>query len=331
MADKYIIRIQPNMSPEDAKKLEDDLNKRFNRVAKKAGSNLQNSFKNAAKTAGKYLLGGIGIGSIASILTNPFDKVNEDLNQTLDRFDNSAQKSEQFGVNSAKYFRAERIAESFGVEDFETIINRFSGSLEAARTGEDKTLKNFTQDKDVIDAFTAFTESLSSMTANNRNAALDRVFGGRMGLRVGDLAAQSDENIKDRNRRIFGDKTDEQIATELKKMENLKDLQDIQDQRRIVRELELKSAAINRGTLEAQDSQARAKLNTETQQLSQYQIYAQQTILQERMATTLDQIRSDVVSTLLPALQKIVDFIAKVPEWINNIIAAIKKINPFSK
>jgi ABC-type multidrug transport system fused ATPase/permease subunit len=67
------------------------------------------------------------------------------------------------------------------------------------------------------------------MKADDRNAALDRVFGGRMGLRVGDLAAQSTSNFSQRNLEIFGNKNDAELSAELRKMESLKDIQDIQD------------------------------------------------------------------------------------------------------
>jgi len=332
MAEKYTIKIQPNMSPEDAKKLEDELNKRFNRVSKKFSSNFTNALKSGVKTSLVAASGAI----VAALVTNPIEKINEDVNKTLDKFDNSAQKAEQFGVDPAKYFRAERIAESFSVKDFQTIINRFSSSLEAARTKQDLTLANFTNDKDVIDSFNAFTQSLSSMKADDRNAALDRVFGGRMGLGVGDLAAQSSEEISSRNKRIFGNATDAQIAAELNKMATLKDLQDVNRQKLIVEELKRKSVAITAGTLRAQDAQERAKLSREVQQLSEYQIYAKQAMLQERMATSLDAMRADLVNFLLPALTMFVDFMPKVVEFFGKVIdllerfvAKVKSLNPF--
>lgn len=332
MAEKYTIQIQPQISSSDARKMDNDLNKRFSDVAKKFGTNLGNSMK----TGIKFGLGALGVGSVAALLTNPFEKINQDLNETLDRFDNSAQKAEQFGVDSAKYFRAERIAESFGVKDFETIINRFSSSLEAARTGQDKTLENFIGDKDVVDSFIAFTQSLSSMKADDRNAALDRVFGGKIGLRVGDLAAQSTESLQERKKQIFGNTTDQELAKELKKMETLKDLQDINQQKLIVEELRRKSAAISTGTINAQFSKGKAELNRETQQLSQYQIFANMASAQERMATSIDAIKADITSTLMPVMEKLVewlpvlvDYARQAIEWLTNIVKAIKNWRPW--
>lgn len=334
MADKYTIQINPQLSQSEAQKMEQDLNRRFSNVSKKFGKNLGNSLKTAAKVG----IGALAAGIALTLATNPFEKINTDLNQTLDKFDNSAQKAEQFGVDSAKYFRAERIAGSFGVEDFETIINRFSGSLEAARTKKDTTLENFVGDKDVIDSFNAFTQSLALMKADDRNAALDRVFGGRMGLRVGDLAAQDTDSIVERNRRIFGNMTNEDIARNLKKMNELKDIQDVNMQKLAVEELRLKSNAISTGTMQAQDRKLRADLSRQTTQLSQYQIWANLATQQERMAQSIDTIKADFAELLLPAVQKIVDFLPTAVDWMRSaidwfgrIVAAIKKWNPFKR
>jgi len=125
MADKYTIQINPQLSASDAQKMEQDLNRRFSNVAKKFGSNLGNSLKTATKVG----IGALAAGIALTLASNPFEKVNENLNKTLDKADNLVTRAGQFGVSTAKFSELEAIAASVGL-DVDLALQQFAGALQ---------------------------------------------------------------------------------------------------------------------------------------------------------------------------------------------------------
>lgn len=327
MADKYSIIIQPNMSPEDAKKLEDDLNKRFNNVAKKAGKNLGNSLGGAVKVGLLAAAGAIA----ALIASNPFDKINEDLNKILDTFDNIQTFAGEFGVSSGKYAIAKSIAGSVGIDNFETILNRFADKLEGARQKDEKGqikdpyLKEFLGAPDVIDAFYSFADTLKKMEPDRRNAALNEVFGGRMGTRLSEFVQTDLKERYDAIFKAFPNLKEQELTKFLNEKGDLEDYQKILREQNKFRELMLMGKATTKGTIEAQAAVNRAEITKGVQQLSEYQSYAELKLVQERVATTLDGIRSDLTTTLLPILQTMADYLKQIVDWIRNKVDAIKQ------
>ena len=98
-------------------------------------------------------------------------------------------------------------------------------------------------------------------------------------------------------------------------------------------EIVKKGNAITQGTLQAQDQEARAKLSRETQQLSQYQIFANLATQQERMAASMDEIKGHITTALMPVIQTIadylptlVDYAKQAIDWLGKIVGAIKKL-----
>lgn len=322
MAEKFTIQIQPNMSPEDAAKLENDLNKRFNKVSKKFGFNLQNSLKSAAKIGIGFLAGALA-GIAGSVLTNPFDKINEDLNATLARYDDIATRAAEFGVSSGKYFKAVQVAGSAGIKDLDTILARFSERLNAARSGEDETLINFTNEKDLIDAFFAFSESVRTLDPTERNKAVEDVFGSKFGLRIAELL-QTDIRLRARE---FGKYSENQVSGAVNRLAGLEEVQAINREKQAADELFQKNAAISRGALETQDRVERTKTQLEAAQLSQYQVFADLKLVQERAALALEEIRAEVTSKVAPLMQGLLDVLSKILDaisWLRNKISKSK-------
>lgn len=325
MASKYTIQVQPQISAADSLKMDQELNRRFSNVAKKFGSNVRNALKKAIKV-GLAAAGGAVIGALA---TNPIEKINHDLDKTLEKADNIATRAAQFGVSTAKFGQLAAVAQSVGL-DVDLALQQFSGALQEARDFQagDKTknpaLVNFLNEKDLVDAFYAFAKEMQSRSADQRNIDTSRIFGDKMGLKLAELLQQDIDKRKLQvlprgiSAEQYGRANDLLAARE--------DQQALLRAQREIREAIMKSKAIRSGTLIAQDAQERAKLTKEVQQLSEYQIYAKQAMLQERMATALDAMRADLVSFLLPALQMFVEFMPKVAEFFGKIIEAVEKV-----
>jgi len=324
MADKYTIQINPQISATDALKMERDLNSRFGNVAKKFGTN----FGNALKSAAKIGLGAAAAGITAAILTNPFEKIDEDLNKTLEKADNLATRAAQFGVSTAKFSQLASVASSVGL-DVDLALQQFASLRDEAKqfAAGDQTknnaLANFTQDKDVIDSFYAFIQTMQSLAPEQRNLEVSRVYGDKMGLKIAELLQQ---NIEERKKQVLPKGVSaEKVGQAADLLAAREDQQAILRAQRENRELVLKSAAITGGTLKSQDAVANAKLRTQTQQLTEYQIYAKQAMLQERISKTLDELRADIVSTIIPLAERAVNAIEGIWGWFNNKIEQIKQ------
>jgi len=216
-------------------------------------------------------------------------------------------------------------------------LQQFTGALQDAKdfqagdTTKNNALVNFTNEKDVVDAFVAFTKEMQSLSAQERGAAASRVFGDRQINKLAEFFQI--EDLAKRSKEVQGKQSFEQVGAAAEKTAQLEDLQAILKARRENDELIMKANATSRGTISAQDAEARAKLGRETQQLSEFQVFANLATQQERMATSIDAIKADVTSALLPAIEKIVSFLPMIVdgvkqgiEWLQKIVATVKKI-----
>jgi hypothetical protein len=330
MADKYTIHVNPQVSSSDAQKMENELNQRFASVSKKFGTNLKNTLATSLKIGAAAGLAGM-VGLVA---TNPFEKVNEDLKSTLDRADEIATRAQQFGVSTAEMFKLTSLAKSVGL-DVDLALQNFANKLQEARdfkagdASKSPLLANYIG-KDIATSFIDFIRTASNLPAVERNAFIGKIYGDKMQLKIAELAQQ---NIVKRLKDIensFGFKKTGKAINILAERE---DYQKILEQRRAGEEFVRKSKVITKGTIQAEDAVARAKLNREVQNLSQFEIYARQAALQEEMLKSIDELRSHLIEVAFPVLQKAVeilgfvyDKIVIVIDWLGKIVVAIKKL-----
>ena len=332
MADKYSIQVNPQISASDAAKMDRDLNARFSNVAKKFGHNLGNSLKTAAKVG----IGALAAGIVATLASNPFEKINEDLNKTLEKADNIVTRAGQFGVSVENFAKLQSIAGSVGL-DVDLALQQFSGALQEAKAFQagDQTknnaLINFTQEKDIVQAFFAFAKEMQKLSAEKRSVEVGRIFGDKMGLKLAEFLQIPD--FGQRRNQVFAGTSPEEVAAAAARSAELEDTQALLKARRENFEIVKKGNAITQGTLQAQDQEARAKLSRETQQLSQYQIFANLATQQERMAASMDEIKGHITTALMPVIQTIadylptlVDYAKQAIDWLGKIVGAIKKL-----
>lgn len=326
MAEKYTIQIQPQITSADSAKMERDLNRRFANVSKKFGHGLNNALKSSAKFGAKALKGGLigaGVALAGAIMTNPFEKVNEDLNNTLEKLDNIATRAGQFGVSAGKFRRAEEVFGAFGVQNLDPILARFATFQEKARTGEDKSLQNYiNKDEDIIDSLVAFSTSLRQMSPEERNASVEQIFGERYGLKIAE-ALQEDLAAKAKQFSKFSEKAINDVVAKGAKNE---EIQATERQKLETESLVRKGNLIGKGTVRTQAEFERSKLAKELQQLSQYEIYAQQKILEEKSLAVLEDIKSSILGEITPILRTIAEYVRKALEWASEIARSIKKI-----
>jgi hypothetical protein len=330
MADKYTIQVNPQVSASDGQKMENELNKRFANVAKKFGTHLKNSLTTSLKVGAGAGLAGI-IGMIA---TNPFEKVKEDLKNTLAISDDLMTRAQQFGVSTAKMTQLVAIAHSVGL-DVDLALQNFASKLQEARdykagdTTKSKTLENFVNKKDIIENFYDFIKSVSNLPAQKRMAEIGKIYGDKMQLKIAEFAQQDIEARKKQIRPRGG--SQEQVGRSVEKLAALEDKMAVLSAQRFQESILAKSRVISKGTVNVDDAVERAKLNREVQNLSQFEIYARQAALQEEMLKSLDAIRAKLMDTLFPLLEKLVGFIEKLIDMSIQAIDWLKKIYNKSK
>lgn len=318
MADKYTIQIQPQIDRSDAKKMEKDLNRRFSRVSKKFGQHLTSSLKRVGKIGlGGLMAGAAGI--IGAILTNPFDKINADLNNTLEKFDNTATRATQFGVSAGKYFEAEQILATAGVKDIDAVLARFSTTLAKAKprsdgSVEDPYLKEFLGAQNDLDAFYAFAKRLSQLNPQERNNAAETVFGEKIGLKIAEVL-QTD--LSKRRTEIFGNSNADQLTSEIDRLGKVEEKQAILRARLNVEELNQKSRSITNNTVKNQNKIEQEQLKQQSVQLSQYEVFAALKLSQERMASSVEGIRSDLTGIIAPIVGKGAEYTEKLFNWVS--------------
>ena len=135
MADSYILNVKPTISAGDGRKLENDLNGRFARVAKKFGG--------ALRTVGSKLRGIIAGGAVAgitAIMANPINELNSTLDDTLRKYDDISSRAKVLGVSSGQLYQATAIARSAGIEeqDFRAMLTAYAVKVGEARAGQDQ-------------------------------------------------------------------------------------------------------------------------------------------------------------------------------------------------
>ena len=193
MADSYLIKIKPTITAEDGRKMENDLNGRFKRVAKKFGG--------ALRTVGGALKG-LLTGAAVAMIANPIEKLNEKLNSTLSYADQITTRAEAIGTSAGRLAQVETVAKSAGISNIDKILTRFQTGLARARLGEDKTLTQFTKYDDTLTAFLNVLKSLQGIkSADERTFAVQKIFGEENAAKMSELIAI---DFSERWGQIFG-------------------------------------------------------------------------------------------------------------------------------
>ena len=266
---------------------------------------------------------------VGLVATNQFEKVKEDLKNTLAISDDLMTRAQQFGVSTAKMAQLVAIAHSVGF-DVDLALQNFATKLQEARDfkagdqSKSRTLEQFVNKKDIIENFYDFIKSVSKLPAQNRLAEIGKVYGDKMQLKIAELAQQDIEARKKQIRPRGG--SQEQVGRSAERLANLEDQMAILSAKRFQESIIAKSKVINRGAINVDDAVERAKLNREVQNLSDFEIFARQAALQEEMLKSIDAIRAKLMDTLFPLLEKLVEFVEKLINISIQAIDWLKKI-----
>lgn len=325
MADSYILNIKPTISPTEGKKLENDLNKRFARVAQKFGGALKDNISRLRGVMAGTLTRGVSLalkgiaGAIAaaiSVITlNPIEKLNNSIDSILQKADNIATRAGQIGTTSGRLAQVEAVAKSAGVQNFDMIISRFQTELEKSRKGESQTLKEFAGEKDTLEAFLKVIESIKALKSSEQSYAISKIFGERANIQ---LAEFMQADLTQRRQEIFGNISTEELTNAIDKLAQKEDLQAVLRQRTATEDLLTKSRMISDGTIRLQNAYEKAQLNIENKQMGSYGSYASLAIQVEGIKNSIAEIQGVVTGIVAEKLPIITDTVSEAWEWLKN-------------
>lgn len=323
MATKYVLNIDPKISAEDAKKTESQLNSRFTKVAKNYGDEMRkqnekvtNSFGSHMKLAlGKLKVGWIALaGAVASVLTNPFDEVDAKLNDLLSKFDNISTRAKQFGVDPTKYWLYTQVGSIAGVRDAGQLDNallRIAERLEKAQTGEDPTLKNYLDEKDVIDVFYKLAQTWNQMNPTARASSMADILGTRQANAFAELVQSDWGQLANLALRVNGTQyTPKQAKSRIEKLADLEEKQAIGRAQLQTRELMTGADLINRSTIQSELAVELAKQRNIMEKLKNYATYSATEVTTLQIKNIVNDIRTVAQDILL----NIKDEITSTPE-----------------
>ena len=342
MADSYLIKIKPTITAEDGRKMENDLNGRFKRVAKKFGG--------ALRTVGGALKG-LLTGAAVAMIANPIEKLNEKLNSTLSYADQITTRAEAIGTSAGRLAQVETVAKSAGISNIDKILTKFQTGLARARLGEDKTLTQFTKYDDTLTAFLNVLKSLQGIkSADERTFAVQKIFGEENAAKMSELIAI---DFSERWGQIFGnmdvgkirkaaspfvvnvtrEQTKEKgadvvnigqqaqtkekgadvgfegLADEFdlifERLGGLEDKQAVKSQRRMFEDFITKSETITGKLIEAQDATERRRLETENVQMKSFEKFAKMAEETEKTKTILAEIQQALIPTIVRGVEAI--------------------------
>ena len=329
MADSYLIKIKPTITAEDGRKMENDLNGRFKRVAKKFGG--------ALRTVGGALKG-LLTGAAVAMIANPIEKLNEKLNSTLSYADQITTRAEAIGTSAGRLAQVETVAKSAGISNIDKILTRFQTGLARARLREDKTLTQFTKYDDTLTAFLIVIKSIQGIkNVDERTFAVQKIFGEENAAKMSELIAvdfaerwgqifgemdvgkirkaaspfvvnvggKAQAQASEKGREIGFEGLAEEFDLIFERLGGLEDQQAVKSQRRMFEDFITKSETITGKLIEAQDATERRRLETENVQMKSFEKFAKMAEEAEKTKTILAEIQQALVPTIVRGVEAI--------------------------
>lgn len=287
--------------------MENDLNRRFSRVAKKFGG--------ALRTVGSKLRGIIAGGAVAGIgamMTNPIDSLNSTLDETLKRYDDISSRAKVLGVSSGQLYQATAIAKSAGIqeEDFRAMLTAYAVKVGEAKAGQDQMLSEFVNE-DMLTGFFRMVESLRNLNPEQRAYFGAKILGEDD---VSKLAELINTDVQERHRELFGNTTAEQTTRAIEKLAGTEGKQSILRGRLDVENLLAKSQTITDNTVRMQNEIAKKQQEAENINFSNYEMFARMQISTEESKVIL----ADMQSKITPLIEKGVGLLEKSYNWLQN-------------
>lgn len=310
----YFLKIVPQLSASDAAKTEQQMNGRYKKVAKTFGQEMD---KQHEKTADKFTVemkkgfskvkaAWIAVaGAIATvagaIMANPFNETDQKLNDILNKFDNISTRAKQWGVDSGRYWLLNQVGLAADVPEggIDQMLLRIADRLDAARTGEDPTLKNYLDQGDIIDVAYKLFQTWRQMAPVERAASMADILGARAANNYAELVETDWNAIADSLRE---GRNVRQFTGRIEKLADLQGQQALNRARLENTELFRAGGEINKSTIDWQMLAESTKQRELLDDIRDYARIAKSEISRiNLMANTVDEI-SDTINLIWGAV-----------------------------
>ncbi len=212
-----ILKIIPRLEGRDLNRLENSLNGRFQKVAKKFGSGLLSAIKGGGVI-------GLATALIDKIL-NPLKEVQDSIEKSLQSADQLTTNAGQFGTTSGKLARLQAFGKAKGLdpESLNVLITKFQGAVAEARKDPSTitAVSKYTGITDTAEGFFEFIQALQKMTKTQQTLVQQEVFGEKQILKMSEFL-QTDFHELAKN---MGGPSAEQLTFDLEKLGKLEDFQ----------------------------------------------------------------------------------------------------------
>lgn len=259
MAGEWNIKVGLQLDKSQAQAMEKDLNWRFNRVATKFSSRLGKGLKRLAYS-------GI-LASAVGALLQPLDKLNDKIDNTLDKFSDIRDQARGFGVDEAQYLKARILSEAVGVQNFDTMFGKFRQEMIKANKGLPSALAQFRGREGNVEDFMTLISSLKSAEPSKRQTMIGQIFGQNQIREVNKLITADLTRLAEK---LNVGAKNEDINVALQRVSSLREEQAILQGRRTIQELTQAPSIINKSILQDQDEYFRKQNELLNEQMKQY-------------------------------------------------------------
>lgn len=268
--DDVQLKIKAVLDKGDAQELQDDLDQRFTNVSNKFGRSLLAGVK-------RFAIGAAITAAVGAILSD-IDKLNGEIDNTLEKYKDLKDRSRETGLTAGEYFKTNELLKLAGVNNFDALFAQFRQTLEKTNRGIPTPLAEFKGQTATADTFLQVISSLRRAAPEERRLLAGQIFGeGNVGA-IDKLAMTDLQTLA--NRAFRGVDTD-QLDQALSQGYVAAQEQMVLALRREMENLQNRSAIITSDTVRAQDKYMRAEDSRTNAQFENYQLLAQNNTLLE--------------------------------------------------
>ncbi len=175
-----IVKFIPQLSSGDLGKMEQSLNSRFMKVAKKFGTGIKN-----------ILLGGGTVGVVLALIDkilSPLKEAQEALDRTLNHASDVTTLANQFGTTEGNIIKLQATGKQLGLdpESLNILLEKFQAKVAEAQHDPEapSSVRQFIGQKDTVSAFAEFIQNLQKMSKNDQILVQENVFGEKQILKM---------------------------------------------------------------------------------------------------------------------------------------------------
>lgn len=322
MAVTTTLKIKPELDGKSLTNLENNLNRRFSRVAKRFGKGLSSSLK-------KFALGG-GAFAVLNKLLNPLKEVSDAITKTLETVGATVSQSEAFGTTAGRLMKLQTFARAKGLSDEElySLLGRYQSAIVKARQdpNEPSAVRNFTGYDDMAEGFFAFIQSMrKNLNRTQQIEVQEKVFGSKQTLKAGEFLNTDFEEFSKLFKRI-------DPARITKRFESTNKLSDEANVRGAIRETldtETKAGLITRKTIIDMDRQKQREDQMLNEQIKSFENLQKLQETADQMKSIMDKAMvmvGELIGVLTPFIKTATGFInsALTSNWFKGIFKFVK-------